>query len=52
MGAHLDYILIKTPGKKATVAQWKQVLYLDKKGAFSGEIPSDHNMVAVTLALP
>lgn len=52
LGAHLDYILIKTPGKKATVAQWKQVLYLDKLGKFSGVIPSDHNLVAVTLALP
>ncbi|MFZ0529409.1 MAG: hypothetical protein WAL91_02595, partial [Propionicimonas sp.] len=49
LGAHLDYVLLKP---QMRVEQWKQVLNLAADGSFAGVIPSDHNLVVVTLALP
>lgn len=51
LGAHLDYILIKSP-QRANVTEWKEVLNLDSSGNFAGVIPSDHNMVRATVVLP
>lgn len=50
IGAHLDYILIKS-AKQADVTQWKQVLRLDSDDNYAGVIPSDHNMVVASVAL-
>lgn len=49
LGAHLDYILLKP---QMQVLEWKQVLNLKSNGRFAGVIPSDHNLVKVTLVLP
>ncbi|HQY99057.1 MAG TPA: hypothetical protein PKV13_05065 [Propionicimonas sp.] len=49
LGAHLDYILLKP---QMQVLEWEQVLRLTDGGKFAGTIPSDHNMVKVTLVLP
>lgn len=51
VGAHLDYILIKS-AKRVRVTEWKQVLNLTSSGNFAGVIPSDHNMVKATVVLP
>lgn len=51
LGAHLDYILIKSR-KQANVTEWAQVLNLTSAGNFSGVIPSDHNMVRATVVIP
>ena len=51
LGAHLDYILIKSPSR-VRVIEWAQVLNLTSGGNFSGVIPSDHNMVRATIVLP
>ncbi len=51
LGAHLDYILIKS-STRLRVTEWKQVLSLTSSGSFAGVIPSDHNMVRATVLLP
>lgn len=50
LGAHLDYILIKS-STRVRVIEWAQVLNLSG-GNYSGVIPSDHNMVRATVVLP
>ena len=50
LGAHLDYILIKS-ARQANVIEWAQVLNLTGSGDFAGVIPSDHNLVRATLVL-
>jgi endonuclease/exonuclease/phosphatase family metal-dependent hydrolase len=51
LGAHLDYILIKSK-KQANVTEWAQVLNLNSSGDYAGVIPSDHNMVRATVVIP
>ena len=51
LGAHLDYVLIKS-AKRMRVTEWEQVLNLTSSGNFAGVIPSDHNMVKATVVLP
>jgi endonuclease/exonuclease/phosphatase family metal-dependent hydrolase len=47
-GSYIDYMLT-TPMR---VAEWQTVARLDSKGNFVGVIPSDHNMVRMTVYLP
>lgn len=51
LGAHLDYILIKS-SSRVRVSEWEEVMTLDGSGNFAGVIPSDHNMVRATVVLP
>lgn len=44
----VDYIFV-TPMR---VKEWEVVAQLDRRGRFIGTIPSDHNMVRVTVELP
>jgi hypothetical protein len=34
------------------VAEWETVARLDRSGRFIGTIPSDHNMIRLTVYLP
>jgi endonuclease/exonuclease/phosphatase family metal-dependent hydrolase len=47
-GSYIDYMLT-TPMR---VAEWKTVARLDSNDDFVGVIPSDHNMVRMTVYLP
>jgi endonuclease/exonuclease/phosphatase family metal-dependent hydrolase len=47
-GSYIDYMLT-TPMR---VTAWETVARLDSKGNFVGVIPSDHNMVRMTVYLP
>lgn len=51
LGAHLDYILIKS-STQVKVPEWEEVMNLNSSGNFAGVIPSDHNMVRATIILP
>lgn len=48
-GTHIDY-MYTSPSIR--VAVWRQVLKLDTTGAFVGTIPSDHNLMQMTVHLP
>ncbi|MDR7086548.1 endonuclease/exonuclease/phosphatase family metal-dependent hydrolase [Aeromicrobium panaciterrae] len=48
-GTHIDY-MYTSPSIR--VAVWRQVLNLDTTGSFVGTIPSDHNMMQMTIHLP
>lgn len=48
-GTHIDY-MYTSPGIR--VAVWRQILKLDTSGSFVGTIPSDHNMMQMTVHLP
>ena len=50
IGSYLDYILVR--GKGIELAEWKTVVDLDASGRFAGVIPSDHNLVRLTLIMP
>lgn len=47
-GTYIDYIMT-TPMR---VSEWQTVVKLDSTGNYSGQIPSDHNMVRATVWLP
>ncbi len=47
IGSYIDYILTT----KMHVSEWETVATLDSKGKFVGTIPSDHNMVRVSVTL-
>ncbi|MGV0111680.1 endonuclease/exonuclease/phosphatase family protein [Arthrobacter sp. CP30] len=47
-GTHLDYVF--TSGMRT--AEWKTAVNVDSSGKFVGVIPSDHNMIQVTVQLP
>ncbi|MGA8851623.1 MAG: IPT/TIG domain-containing protein [Aeromicrobium sp.] len=50
IGSYLDYILVR--GKGIDLLEWKTVVDLDGAGRFAGVIPSDHNLVRLTMVLP
>lgn len=50
IGSYLDYILVR--GGTFDLAEWKTVVNVDSRGRFKGVIPSDHNLVKLTLSLP
>jgi endonuclease/exonuclease/phosphatase family metal-dependent hydrolase len=47
-GSYIDYMLT-TPMR---IAEWETIARLDSNGDFVGVIPSDHNMVRMTVYLP
>jgi endonuclease/exonuclease/phosphatase family metal-dependent hydrolase len=47
-GSYIDYMLT-TPMR---ISEWETVANLDSNGNFVGTIPSDHNMVRMTVYLP
>lgn len=47
-GTHLDYVF--TSGMRT--AEWKTAVNVDSNGNFVGVIPSDHNLIQVTVQLP
>jgi len=47
LGSYIDYILTT----KMHVSEWETVARLDSRGRYVGTIPSDHNMVRVTVTL-
>lgn len=50
IGSYLDYILVR--GGDFDLHRWKTVVDLNTAGRFTGVIPSDHNLVTLTLGLP
>lgn len=48
-GTHIDYMYVS---RGIRVAVWRQVLKLDTAGSFIGTIPSDHNLMQMTVHLP
>jgi endonuclease/exonuclease/phosphatase family metal-dependent hydrolase len=48
LGSHIDYVFTS----KMRVTEWEQVLNLSSTGVLQGQIPSDHNMIMVKVALP
>ncbi|HOC14197.1 MAG TPA: IPT/TIG domain-containing protein [Propionicimonas sp.] len=50
IGSYMDYILLSS--RSITALEWKTVVDLDAAGNFSGVIPSDHNLVKLTVLLP
>ncbi len=50
IGSYLDYIMVR--GGDFDLREWETVVDLDANGRFAGVIPSDHNLVKLTLGLP
>lgn len=50
IGSYLDYIL--TRGGSFTYDTWETVVNLGSSGKFAGVIPSDHNLITLSLKLP
>ncbi len=48
-GSTIDYIFV-SPSIK--VPEWETVVDMDSAGSFVGQIPSDHNMIRVSVVLP
>ena len=50
IGSYMDYILLSS--RAIAALEWKTVVDLDAAGNFTGTVPSDHNLVKLTIALP
>lgn len=50
IGSYVDYILVR--GGVFEMTNWHTVMNLNDDGAFDGVIPSDHNLVVLTVGLP
>ncbi len=50
IGSYLDYILVSS--SQFGLVEWETVLNLDSSGYFIKPIPSDHNLVKLTMTLP
>ncbi len=50
LGSYVDYILVR--GGTFEMTDWHTVMDLDSSGKFAGVIPSDHNLITLTLGLP
>jgi endonuclease/exonuclease/phosphatase family metal-dependent hydrolase len=48
-GSYIDYIFV-SPSIK--VPEWETVVDMDSSGSFVGTIPSDHNLIRVSVVLP
>jgi endonuclease/exonuclease/phosphatase family metal-dependent hydrolase len=48
MGSYIDYIMVRGG---VTPVEWETVLDLTSRGKFAGVIPSDHNMIKLTVQL-
>lgn len=49
IGTHIDYMFVSP---QIRVGMWRMVIKLDTTGSFIGTIPSDHNMIQMTVHLP
>ncbi|MCW2826152.1 MAG: hypothetical protein JWQ91_3069 [Aeromicrobium sp.] len=48
-GTHIDYTYVSP---RIRVATWRMVVKVDGNGSFIGTIPSDHNLIKMTIHLP
>lgn len=49
IGSYVDYILVKG---RVTPHRWETVVNLNASGRFAGVVPSDHNLITLSVALP